>query len=128
MPKLFGPLRERYESRPGGYTRVLRIEPIKEDQAPSAILELVDNPKDMRMALTARTIAFKQAQAEQRGEQYEIDDMTLHNVKKVTQFRKEGDFELAKLVRKFERLQTEGDAGVQEVKKRVVYHPNARSR
>ncbi|RMY29215.1 hypothetical protein D0864_17006, partial [Hortaea werneckii] len=40
LPKLFGPLRERYASRPGGYTRVLRIEPVKEDQAPSAILEL----------------------------------------------------------------------------------------
>ena len=55
MPKLFGELRERYAARPGGYTRVLRVEPQKEDQAPSAILEQVDGPRDMRFAMTART-------------------------------------------------------------------------
>ena len=38
VPKLFGPIRDRYLTRPGGYTRVLRIEPMKEDQAESAIL------------------------------------------------------------------------------------------
>ncbi len=32
IPKLFGELRLRYANRPGGYTRVLRIEPSKEDQ------------------------------------------------------------------------------------------------
>jgi large subunit ribosomal protein L17 len=46
VPKLFGPIRERYADRPGGYTRILRIEPMKEDQAESAILELVDGPRD----------------------------------------------------------------------------------
>jgi len=83
VPKLFGPIRERYASRPGGYTRVLRIEPMKEDQAESAILELVDGPKDMRFAMTAKTLArrppnkgFTPAQAE--------------HVKKVTQFREDG--------------------------------------
>src|ERR1700753_1676256 len=37
LPKLFGEFRQRYANRPGGYTRVLRVEPKKEDQAPSAI-------------------------------------------------------------------------------------------
>ncbi|KAG9234401.1 ribosomal protein L17 [Amylocarpus encephaloides] len=55
-PKVFGALRERYAERPGGYTRVLRIEPLKPDMAPSAILELVDGPKDMRFAMLARTV------------------------------------------------------------------------
>ncbi|KAI9878758.1 MAG: hypothetical protein M1823_006916, partial [Watsoniomyces obsoletus] len=47
LGKIFGELRERYASRQGGYTRVLRTEPKKRDQAESAVLELVDGPKDM---------------------------------------------------------------------------------
>lgn len=98
LPKLFGPLRERYANRPGGYTRVLRIEPLKEDQAPSAILELVDGPKDMRFAMTARTVARI------REEGKEIDDMTLRNVEKVTQFRPDGEEALEQMVRKIKTL------------------------
>lgn len=92
LPKLFGTLRERYAERPGGYTRVLRIEPMKQDQAPSAILELVDGPKDMRFAITARTLA----RIEEEGKQ--LNDITAKNVKKVTRFRKDGDSELRKIV------------------------------
>ncbi|XP_065835436.1 large ribosomal subunit protein bL17-like [Oscarella lobularis] len=44
VDKLFGPLTERYESRPGGYTRVLRIPNRKGDQAPMAIIEYINNP------------------------------------------------------------------------------------
>ncbi|PSS27336.1 hypothetical protein M430DRAFT_111990 [Amorphotheca resinae ATCC 22711] len=99
LPKLFGPLRERYANRPGGYTRVLRIEPLKKDQAPSAILELVDGPKDMRFAMTARTIA------RQRGEGEEMNEMTKRNVEKVTRFRPDGQTELEKMVEKLNDLQ-----------------------
>jgi len=92
IPKLFGPLAERYKGRPGGYTRVLRIEPLKTDQAPSAILELVDGPKDMRFALTAKTVARC------RTEGKDLSELTLKNIKKVTQFRKGGEPELEKMV------------------------------
>ncbi|KAH8425743.1 mitochondrial 54S ribosomal protein bL17m [Aspergillus melleus] len=85
LPKLFGSLRERYAERPGGYTRVLRVEPKKDDQAPSAILELVDGPKDMRFALTARTIARQRSQGLET-----LNELTTMNVRKVTQFRKDG--------------------------------------
>ncbi|KAA6410594.1 MAG: 50S ribosomal L17 [Lasallia pustulata] len=61
LPKLFSTLRDRYAARPGGYTRVLRIEPLKPDSAPSAILELVDGPRDMRFAMTAKTLARERA-------------------------------------------------------------------
>ncbi|KAF2770064.1 ribosomal protein L17 [Teratosphaeria nubilosa] len=115
LPKLFGPLRERYMNRPGGYTRVLRIEPMKEDQAPSAILELVDGPKDMRFALTAKTIAAVRAKGQQ------INDMTAANIQKVTRFRKDADEELEAMVGRFEKMATEGDEGVDEVKKKRVY-------
>src|SRR5436305_15068957 len=103
MPKLFGPLRERYQSRPGGYTRVLRIEPLKQDQAPSAILELVDGPKDMRFLMTAKTLA------RQRAEGVRPNNITKVNIKKVTQFREGGEDALKEMVNKLRSLEVIGD-------------------
>lgn len=120
--KLSGPLRERYLNRPGGYTRVLRIEPVKEDQAPSAILELVDGPKDMRFALTAKTIA----RLDERG--HEINDMTAANIRKVTRYRPNAENELEEMIGRFKHLASEGDHGDEEVKKKVVYPKLQRSR
>ncbi|CRG85221.1 54S ribosomal protein L8, mitochondrial [Talaromyces islandicus] len=96
VPKLFGPLRERYANRPGGYTRVLRVEPKKDDQAPSAILELVDGPKDMKFAMTARTLARKR----ERGI-YSLTELDSMNVRKVTNFRKGGPESLEEAIKKF---------------------------
>ncbi|KAK8073599.1 hypothetical protein PG994_004498 [Apiospora phragmitis] len=82
MPKLFTELRERYAARPGGYTRVLRTEPKSTyDQAPSAILEFVDGPKDMRFHMTAARVAKDQLLGRP------FNKLTLLNRKKVTQFR-----------------------------------------
>jgi len=92
VPKLFEQIAERYKERPGGYTRVLRIEPLKTDQAPSAILELVDGPKDMRFAMTAKTIA-RCAEEDKK-----LADLTLKNIKKITRFRKNGMTELESMV------------------------------
>ncbi|KAF2740656.1 ribosomal protein L17 [Polyplosphaeria fusca] len=110
VPRLFGPIRERYLERPGGYTRVLRIEPIKEDQAESAILELVDGPKDMRFAMTAKTLARIS------NKQHRMNEVTAKNVKKVTQFRKDGMDELRSLV---EKMQVTSFGGVPPDKRRV---------
>jgi large subunit ribosomal protein L17 len=99
MGKLFGPLRERYANRPGGYTRVLRIEPLKPDQAPSAILELVDGPKDMRFAMTAKTLV------KQRGDGVGMNEITAVNIRKVTRFREGGEDELEAEVLRLEREQ-----------------------
>ncbi|RKF71872.1 54S ribosomal protein L8, mitochondrial [Golovinomyces cichoracearum] len=99
IPKLFGPLRERYANRPGGYTRVLRIEPLKDDQAPSAILELVDGPKDIRFALTAKTVARL------REEGKSINEMTGIYRKKVTRYRPNGELEFEKMVDKLGELE-----------------------
>lgn len=85
MPKVFGELRDRYLNRPGGYTRVLRTEPKDTySQAPSAILEFVDGPRDMRFSITAAAVARDQA----LGKTY--TDLTKKNIEKVTRFRKNG--------------------------------------
>lgn len=104
VPKLFGPIRERYATRPGGYTRVLRIEPMKEDQAESAILELVDGPKDMRFAMTAKTLA-------RLPPAKKLNDMTAQNVKRVTQFRQDGMSQLQEMV---QTMRIEHDNGIDE--------------
>ncbi|KAL5341712.1 ribosomal protein L17 [Aspergillus crustosus] len=105
LPKLFGPLRERYADRPGGYTRVLRVEPKKDDQAPSAILELVDGPKDMRFALTAKTVARRR----EKGIEM-LDEITLMNVRKVTQFRKDGVEDLEQAISRVKLDEVKGKA------------------
>ena len=117
LPKLFGPLRERYSTRPGGYTRVLRIEPKKEDQAPSAILELVDGPRDMRFGLTAQTVARDRALG--RGP----TDWTQKNIAKVTTFREGGMGALEEMVKKLEVWDREGVQGRRKrlLEKQPVY-------
>jgi large subunit ribosomal protein L17 len=100
IPKLFGDLRRRYETRPGGYTRVLRIEPLKPDMAPSAILELVDGYKDIRFQMTARTVAKEREEGRTT-----LRPMTLRNIDKVTRFRPGGEKELEGMVEKFADLE-----------------------
>ncbi|KAG0123283.1 ribosomal protein L17 [Tuber indicum] len=95
-PRVMKVLVPRYRLRQGGYTRVQRIEPLRTDQAESAILEFVDGPRDMRFALTAKTIARS------KKEGGELSDITLLNIKKVTQFRVNGEKELEAEVKKFE--------------------------
>ena len=105
MDKLFGPLRERYLNRPGGYTRVLRIEPLKPDQAPSAILELVDGARDTRFAMTAKTLV------KQRDDGLGMNEITAWNVRKVTRFREGGEDSLETEVLRLERGAEEGAEG-----------------
>lgn len=69
------------------------IEPLKSDQAPSAILELVDGPKDMRFAMTARTIATTKKAGRP------LSEMTERNIEKVTRYRQNGEQELNQMVK-----------------------------
>jgi large subunit ribosomal protein L17 len=77
---------------------VLRIEPLKPDMAPSAILELVDGPRDIRFAMTARTIV------RERGEGKDLGEMTARNIDKVTRFRPGGQGALEEMVEKIRHL------------------------
>jgi large subunit ribosomal protein L17 len=44
LQKVFGELKDRYASRPGGYTRIVRLGFRRGDAAELALLELVDRP------------------------------------------------------------------------------------
>jgi large subunit ribosomal protein L17 len=99
MPKLFGELKQRYATRPGGYTRVLHTEPKDEyDQGKSAILELVDGPKDMRFAMTAAAVARDRALGRSHSA------LTKKNMEKVTRFRERGAEQFANMVIKVGKL------------------------
>ncbi|KAI2639998.1 ribosomal protein L17 [Xylaria nigripes] len=104
LPKLFGELRQRYQERPGGYTRVLRTEPkSKYDQGDSAILELVDGPKDMRFAMTAAAVARDRALGRAPNE------LTRKNRTKALRYRKEdGKKAFSDLVRRIGKLDLSG--------------------
>lgn len=43
--KLFEDLGPRFKSRPGGYTRILRMDPRAGDAAPMALMQLLDQPE-----------------------------------------------------------------------------------
>ncbi|KAL7793263.1 putative ribosomal protein YmL8 [Trichoderma afarasin] len=106
MPKLFGELRNRYLTREGGYTRVVRTEPKNTyDQGESAILEFVDGKKDSRFMMTAKTLARDRLLGRSSN------PVTLQNVKKVTKFRDEK--ELEEMVQRFMILSTEGEGAVE---------------
>jgi large subunit ribosomal protein L17 len=62
--KLFGPLAERYQTRSGGYTRVLRAGFRYGDNAPLAVIELVDRDADAKGAADLARLAEEREAAE----------------------------------------------------------------
>ncbi|TPX13291.1 uncharacterized protein E0L32_006264 [Thyridium curvatum] len=105
LPKLFGTLKERYADRPGGYTRILRTEPKDTySQAPSAILEFVDGPSDMRFAMTAAAVA------RDRELGRASTPLTRRNVDKVTRYRKDGQADFDAMVSKVSGLNLADEA------------------
>ena len=59
IPKVFQELALRYKDRQGGYTRINKFGRREGDNAPSAIIELVDGPRDTLFEVTARVIGWE---------------------------------------------------------------------
>lgn len=72
LPKVFGDLAERYKDRPGGYTRIYKYGRRPGDNAPKAILELVDGPRDTKFEMTARKVGWEVMGWKEKGEHTDL--------------------------------------------------------
>ncbi|KZP31255.1 ribosomal protein L17 [Athelia psychrophila] len=84
LPKLFGTFANRYANRPGGYTRIHKFGNRLGDNAPMAVLELVDNPRDIKMEVTARAVGMEMLKA--RLQTGSIPDIMQNGLKGADEF------------------------------------------
>ena len=128
LPKLFTSLRDRYADRPGGYTRIHKFGNRPGDNAPNAVIELVDNPRDLRAEVTAKAVGWEILAQKIRHDSAGLQDLNMNEVMGVVRSVAQGTHVKGGPLRDLTKrnlsklLKFRGEEGLKEVSEKAGIH------